>query len=85
MCLCPNRDIAPLDEDCLVVELLSRSLGPVHGFYVLQSMHSSPIACGQLLWWRVHSNPPHWPCMAQQYAQEAWRELDQAKLKTENW
>lgn len=34
LCLCPSTGIAPLAEDCLMVEL-SRSLGPVHGFYVL--------------------------------------------------
>lgn len=83
MCLCPNTGITPLAEDCLVVEL-PRSLGPVHGFYVLQSMHSGPIPCGQLLWWRLHPCPPHWPCMAQPYAQEAWKELNQPKLNTES-
>lgn len=53
----PNTGIAPLAEDCLVVEL-SRSLGSVDGFCVLQSMYSGPIPCGQLLW-RLHPSLPH--------------------------
>lgn len=50
LCLCLSTGIAPLAEDCLVVEL-SRSLGPVHGFYILAGalVTAFPFSCASLI------------------------------------